>query len=88
MANDKLELVCVLGRPGSGKGTMCRRIAEEFGYVHLSSGELSRQARAKVDCPYKELIDRNYSKNSFVPSDIMCILHETAVEKSKSNKFV
>jgi adenylate kinase family enzyme len=87
MAN-KLERVCVLGRPGSGKETVFRRTAEEFGYVHLSSGKLSRQERAKADSSYRELIDKHYSENSFVPSDIMCILLETAVEKSKSNKFL
>jgi UMP-CMP kinase len=88
MANVKFKLVCVQGRPGSGKGTACKRIADEFGYDHLSAGELLRQERAKADSPYRELIDKLYSENSMVPSDVMCILLERAVEKSKSNKFL
>jgi UMP-CMP kinase len=88
MAKVGFELVCVQGRPGSGKGTVCKRIAEEFGYVHLSAGELLRQERAKADSPYRELIDKHYGENSLVPPDIMFILLETAVEKSKSNKFL
>jgi len=88
MANDKLELVCVLGSPGSGKGTMCRRIAEEYGYIHLSAGELLRQERAKANSPYKECIDEHFRQGLFVPPDIICSLLETAVEKSNSNKFL
>jgi Adenylate kinase len=37
-----LSLVFVLGGPGSGKGTNCTRIAAEFGYTHLSTGDLLR----------------------------------------------
>jgi adenylate kinase family enzyme/2',3'-cyclic-nucleotide 2'-phosphodiesterase (5'-nucleotidase family) len=37
-----LSLVFVLGAPGSGKGTNCERIAKEFGYKHLSTGDLLR----------------------------------------------
>jgi UMP-CMP kinase len=88
MANDKLEFVFVQGSPGSGKGTVCRRIAEEFGYVHISAGELLRQEREKANSLYRERIDKHYSENSFVSPDIVCILLETAVEKSKSNKFL
>ena len=88
MDNAEFELVCVQGRPGSGKGTVCKRIAEEFGYVHLSAGELLRQERAKADSLYGKLIDKHYSGNSLVLPIIMCILLETAVEKSNSNKFL
>lgn len=35
------------GGPGSGKGTQCAKIVEEFGYVHLSAGDLLRQEVAK-----------------------------------------
>lgn len=33
----KFEVVFVLGGPGSGKGTNCARIVEDFHYVHLST---------------------------------------------------
>lgn len=32
-----------MNRPGSGKGTMCARIVEEFKFIHLSAGDLLRQ---------------------------------------------
>ena len=31
------------GGPGSGKGTQCSKIVDEFGYVHLSAGDLLRE---------------------------------------------
>ena len=30
------------GGPGSGKGTQCGKLVEEFGFVHLSAGDLLR----------------------------------------------
>jgi UMP-CMP kinase len=88
MANSRLQVVFVLGRPGSGKGTVCKKIEEDFGYVHFSAGELLRQERANADSPYRDLIDRHYSEGSLVSPDIMCTLLGTAVANSKSNKFI
>lgn len=43
------QVIFVLGGPGSGKGTQCTFIAEHFGCVHLSAGELLRDAVAEAD---------------------------------------
>ena len=32
----------ILGAPGSGKGTQCEKLVEEFGYTHISTGDLIR----------------------------------------------
>ena len=42
----KPNVVFVLGGPGAGKGTQCSRMVEQFGYVHLSAGDLLRAERA------------------------------------------
>ena len=36
------KFVFVMGGPGSGKGTQCAKIVEEYGYTHLSTGDLFR----------------------------------------------
>ena len=33
----------LLGPPGSGKGTIASKLAQEFGYVHLSTGDVFRK---------------------------------------------
>jgi adenylate kinase family enzyme len=37
-----LDIVFVLGGPGSGKGTQCAKIVEKYGHCHLSAGDLLR----------------------------------------------
>ena len=36
------------GAPGSGKGTQCEKLVEEFGYMHISTGDLIRNEIKKV----------------------------------------
>lgn len=37
-----------LGGPASGKGTQCAKLVEEFGYTHISVGDLMRAEKDKV----------------------------------------
>ena len=34
--------IIIAGAPASGKGTQCEKIKEEFGYTHISTGDLMR----------------------------------------------
>ncbi|NXC26547.1 KAD4 kinase, partial [Campylorhamphus procurvoides] len=45
----KLLRAVVLGPPGSGKGTVCERIARSFGLQHLSSGQFLRESLGGAD---------------------------------------
>jgi adenylate kinase len=37
--------VVLLGAPGAGKGTQCKRIVDRYGLLHLSSGDILRRER-------------------------------------------
>jgi adenylate kinase family enzyme len=42
------KIIFVLGGPASGKGTQCEKLVEEFGYTHISTGDLMRAEMKKV----------------------------------------
>ena len=42
------KITFVLGGPASGKGTQCAKLVEEFGYTHISTGDLFRAEVKKV----------------------------------------
>ena len=37
-----VEVFFVLGGPGSGKGTQCANLVKDYGFKHLSTGDLLR----------------------------------------------
>lgn len=39
--------IVVLGAPGAGKGTHCKRIIAQYGVAHLSSGDILRRERSE-----------------------------------------
>jgi UMP-CMP kinase len=82
------KVIFVLGGPGSGKGTNCSRIVADFGYQHLSAGDLLRAERASGS-ELGEMIEGLISQGKIVPSDITVRLLKEAIEKSPgSGKFL
>eukprot|EP00474_Spongospora_subterranea_P009356 CRZ09814.1 hypothetical protein [Spongospora subterranea] len=76
------HVVFVLGGPGSGKGTQCARIVTEFGYVHLSAGDLLREERAKPESTNGQLIDKCIKEGSIVPVEVTIALLKGAIESN------
>jgi adenylate kinase len=67
-----------LGPPGAGKGTQAKRIAHDLGYVHLSTGDMLRDAVRKgtpLGRKAKEYMDRG----ELVPDDLIVSLIEEAM---------
>lgn len=83
----KKKVVFVLGGPGSGKGTNCSKIVEEFGYVHLSAGDLLREER-NSGSELAEMINNFIAEGKIVPAEITVRLLRAAMEKSGKNKFL
>lgn len=76
------QVVFVIGGPGSGKGTQCERIANEFGYVHLSAGELLRAERKVEGSPLGAVIEKAIREGGTVPSEVIAGLLEQAMRKA------
>ena len=52
--------VLLMGRPGSGKGTQAKRLAEEFGWEHFSTGDrfkILRDAEGVLGASVREAYD-------------------------------
>lgn len=82
------KVVFVLGGPGAGKGTQCQRIVQNYGYVHLSAGDLLREERSNPNSEYGELIENYIKDGKIVPVEITCSLIEKAMQKSGKEKFL
>jgi len=84
----KPNVVFVLGGPGAGKGTQCENIVKNFGFVHLSAGDLLREERNKPGSEFGDLIEKHIRDGTIVPVEITCSLLERAMNESSSNNFL
>ncbi|XP_034835464.1 UMP-CMP kinase [Maniola hyperantus] len=82
------EVVFVLGAPGAGKGTQCSFISKEFGFVHLSAGDLLREERQRPGSEYGEMIEEKIRNGEIVPVEVTCSLIHKAMQKSGKTRFL
>ncbi|ORX54798.1 UMP-CMP kinase [Piromyces finnis] len=85
---DDTTVVYVLGGPGAGKGTQCANLVKDFGFVHLSAGDLLREERQRKGSQYGELINNYIKEGKIVPANITIALLENAMAKSPSKRFL
>lgn len=81
MSVEKPKVVFVLGAPGSGKGTQCARIVDQFGYVHLSAGDLLRAERNRPGSELAEMIEESIKAARIIPVAVTCSLLEQAMNE-------
>lgn len=67
--------IVMLGKPGSGKGTVGKMLSDLLGIIHISSGELFRSYIKKAGEIGKQ-IDSYVSKGELVPDDLAISLVE------------
>lgn len=82
------EVVFVLGAPGAGKGTQCTFISDEFGFVHLSAGDLLREERQRPGSEFGEMIEEKIRNGQIVPVEVTCSLLHKAMQKSGKTRFL
>ncbi|KAI3689193.1 hypothetical protein L2E82_47143 [Cichorium intybus] len=77
----------VLGGPGVGKGTQCARIAETYGFTHLSVGDLLRK-EISSNTEYGEMILETIAKGKIVSSEVTVKLLKDAIESAETCRFL
>lgn len=80
--------IVIFGPPGSGKGTQSVRLKEKYGLVHLSTGDILRDAMAKktsLGVKAQEYMD----KGELVPDeDVIDMLMGVLDKNMDSNGFI
>ncbi len=74
-----MKNVIIFGPPGAGKGTQAKLLAEKYGLVHLSSGEILRQEIKRGELGDK--IKRYLAAGRLVPSQLINTIIEKQIKK-------
>jgi adenylate kinase len=79
----------MLGPPGSGKGTHGVRLADEYGIVHISSGDVLREA-IRSDTPLGPRLAGYVARGDLVPDDVLFELLVPIMEQAvaKTGGFI
>ena len=80
--------IVIFGPPGSGKGTQSARLKEKYRLVHLSTGDILRDAMAKKT-PLGLKAQEYMKKGELVPDeDVIGMLMKVLDENMDSNGFI
>ncbi|MHC1739643.1 MAG: adenylate kinase [Anaerolineaceae bacterium] len=75
----------LLGPPGAGKGTQAKVIAEKFGLVHISSGDLFRE-NLKNETDLGKLAQGFMARGELVPDDVTIAMVRERISRPDCKK--
>ena len=84
---DGSKIVFVLGAPGAGKGTQCARIVAEYGWTHMSTGDLLR-AEVAAGTALGQEASEIMKAGGFVPTSMILDLLLKAMSSSGATRFL
>lgn len=77
-------VVFMLGGPGTGKGTQCKKVSAAHGvahgFQHLSVGDLLREEQQRKDSQFGTLIEGYLKEGALVPSKVVLAILRQAME--------
>ena len=73
----------LLGPPGAGKGTQCKRIIDKYGMAHMSSGDILRAER-KANSELGQKAQGYMDSGALVPDDLIIDMMIGAIKNAPS----
>ncbi|KAF4781701.1 UMP-CMP kinase [Colletotrichum scovillei] len=80
-----VTVLFVLGGPGAGKGTQCARLVSDYGFTHLSAGDLLRAEQDRPGSQFGQLIKDYIKDGLIVPMEVTVQLLENAMTETIKN---
>ena len=81
-SSDEVTVLFVLGGPGAGKGTQCAKLVSDYGFKHLSAGDLLREEQKRPGSEFGEMIKSYITDGKIVPMEVTVKLLENAMKTS------
>ncbi len=72
----------LFGPPGSGKGTQAVKIAEKYGFAHVSTGEIFR-SEMRNETPLGVKVKGIVERGELVPDEVLVEILEAGIAKHK-----
>lgn len=80
--------IVIMGLPAAGKGTLCQRLSEQYGFEHISTGEILRSEQAK-GTKLGNMATRVIDSGGYMPDDIMIpMLKERVIASDNAVGFL
>jgi len=77
----KVTVVYILGGPGSGKGTQSVHLVQDYGFKHLSAGDLLREEQDREGSEYGQMIKDYIKDGKIVPMEVTVTLLKNAMQR-------
>jgi UMP-CMP kinase len=81
-STNDVTVVFFLGGPGSGKGTQSANLVRDYGFVHLSAGDLLRAEQIREGSQYGQMIKEYITEGKIVPMEVTVALLSNAMAES------
>ena len=84
----KAKVVFVIGGPGSGKGTQCAKIKDEFKYNHMSTGDVLRNVVKEKKAPGWQELETDMKEGKLISSQKLISFVKVGIVASTNKKIL
>ena len=84
----KARVVFVIGGPGSGKGTQCAKIKDEFKYNHMSTGDVLRTVVKEKKAPGWQELEADMKEGKLISSQKLISFVKVGIVASQNKKIL